>query len=155
MIYTYPLHYLYDFLAVCMLLFLAEQLYNLVLSRKQIGLFVLWMMACYQINFYLVIPLLPREFKYITLYVGLVIAFTLIIRLKLVPSLIVIMTTTALNGIFTNINLIYMLKLLFPNYGVALEAQHLQYTCYVVSIVILSLMTKVLGIKILDIRKYN
>jgi len=138
-----------------MLLFLAEQLYNLVLSKKQIGLFVLWMMTCYQINFYIVIPLLPREFKYLTLYIGLVIAFTLIIRLKLVPSLIVIMTTTALNGIFTNINLIYMLKLLFPNYGVALEAQHLQYTCYVVSIVILSLMTKVLGIKILDIQKYN
>lgn len=155
MIYTYPSHYLYDFLAICMLIVLAKQLYNLILSKKQIVTFVVWMMICYQINFYVVIPKLPREFKYITLYIGLVLGFTFIIKLKLVGSLIVIMTTTALNGIFTNINLIYMLKLLFPNYGVALEAQHIQYTCYVVSIVILSLMTKVLNIRILDIQKYN
>lgn len=155
MIYTYPSHYLYDFLAVCMLIFLAKQLYNLILSKQQIITFVIWMMISYQINFYVVIPLLPREFKYITLYIGLVLGFMFIIRLKLVGSLIVIMTTTALNGIFTNINLIFMLKFLFPNYGVALDAQHIQYTCYVVSIVILSLMTKVFNIRILDIQKYN
>ncbi|MBI9013630.1 MAG: hypothetical protein JEZ08_15460 [Clostridiales bacterium] len=155
MIYNYPSHYLYDFLAVCMLLVLAKQLYNLVLSKKQIVAFVLWMMTWYQINFYIVIPLLPREFKYITLYIGLILGFVFIIRLKLVGSLIVIMTTSALNGVFTNINLFFMLRTLFPNYGVALEAQHVQYTCYIVSIIILSLMTKALNIRILDIQKYN
>jgi hypothetical protein len=155
MIYNYPIHYLYDFLAVAMLLFVAKQMYNLVLSKKQIVGFMTWMMLFYQINFYLVIPNLPREFKYMTLYVGLVAGFTVIIRLNLVGSLIVIMSTTAINGIFTNINLIFMMGLIFPNYGVALESQHLQYTCYIISIVILSLSTKMFRIKILDIQRYN
>jgi len=155
MIYNYPIHYLYDLLAICMMLFIGKQLYNLILTKKQIISFVVWMMICYQINFYIVIRYLPREFKYVTLYLGLVIGFLLFVRLNLVGSLLVILTTTSVNGVFTNINLFFMLKFLFPNYGIALEAQHIQYTCYIVSVVILSLMTKVFNIKIFDIQRYN
>lgn len=155
MIYNYPIHYLYDLLAVCMLLFMAKQLYNLVLTKKQIVSFVIWMMFCYQLNFYVIIPNFPREFKFLTLYVGLISGFAVLIKLNLVGSLIVIMSTSALNGVFTNINLFFMLGLLFPNYGAALEAQHVQYTCYIISIVVLSLSTKVFGIRIFDIQRYD
>jgi len=154
MFYSYPIHYLYDVLAVGVILFLGKQLFNLTLRKKQAALFIGWMMLCYQINFYIVVPLLSRELKYIVLYIGLYIGFRYIIGLKIVSSLIVITTTSALNGIFTNINLFLMLSFLFPNYGVALEAQHLQYTCYIVSIVFLSILTKVLNLYIFDLEKY-
>ncbi|MCH4887139.1 hypothetical protein EZV73_06135 [Acidaminobacter sp. JC074] len=154
MFYNYPIHYLYDLLAMGVILFLGKQLFNLTVTKKQMGLFIGWMMLCYQINFYLVVPYLQRELKYIVLYLGLYIGFRYIIKLKTVGSLIVITTTSALNGIFTNINLYFMLVFLFPNYGVALEAQHLQYTCYIVSIVLLSILTKVLNLQIFDLEKY-
>lgn len=154
MFYNYPIHYLYDLLAMAMLLVLGNQLFNITFSKKQVIWFLIWMMIFYQINFYLVEAFLPKEFKYITLYLGLYIGYHFIIKLNVIGSLIVIMTTTAMNGIFTNINLIFMLRFLFPNYGIALEAQHLQYTCYIISMVFLSLMTRVLKLKICDLERY-
>ena len=155
MVYTYPSHYLYDFLAVSMLLVLAKQLYNISLDKKQIASFIIWMMLFYQINFYIIIPNFQREYKFAVLYIGLFLGFHFIIRLNSVVSVIIIMTTTALNGIFTNLNLLFMLQFVFPNYGVALEAQHFQYSCYIISIVILSMLTRVFRLRICDLQRYS
>ncbi len=155
MFYTYPSHYLYDFLAVSMLLVLAKQLYNISLDKKQIASFIIWMMLFYQINFYIIIPNFQREYKFAVLYIGLFLGFHFIIRLNSVVSVIIIMTTTALNGIFTNLNLLFMLQFVFPNYGVALEAQHFQYSCYIISIVILSMLTRVFRLRICDLQRYS
>lgn len=154
MFYNYPTHYLYDMLAIVTLLINARQLFNLNLSKKQATAFVAWMMLFYQINFYITVPYLNREYKYVILYLGLYIGYHFIIKMNVVGSLIVITTTTALNGIFTNINLYFMLKYLFPNYGVALEAQHLQYTCYIISVVILTGLIRVLRVRIFDLQRY-
>jgi CDP-diglyceride synthetase len=155
MVYNYPSHYLYDFLAVSMLLVLAKQLYNISLDKKQIASFIIWMMLFYQINFYIIIPNFQREYKYAVLYIGLFLGFHFIIRLNSVVSVIIIMTTTSLNGIFTNLNLLFMLQFVFPNYGVALEAQHFQYSCYIISIVILSMLTRVFRLRICDLQRYS
>ncbi len=155
MVYNYPSHYLYDFLAVSMLLVLAKQLYNISLDKKQIASFIIWMMLFYQINFYIIIPNFQREYKYAVLYIGLFLGFHFMIRLNSVVSVIIIMTTTALNGIFTNLNLLFMLQFIFPNYGVALEAQHFQYSCYIISIVILSMLTRVFKLRICDLERYS
>lgn len=154
MFYNYPIHYLYDLLAIGVVLFSGKQLFNLDVKRQQAVLFLFWMMMMYQLNFYVVIPYLPREFKYVTLYLGLYFGYHYIIGLKMVGALIVITVTSALNGIFTNINLMWMLKFLFPNYGLALEAQHLQYSCYVVTLVILTCLLKLSKIRIVDLQRY-
>lgn len=154
MFYNYPIHYLYDFLTISVILLMGKQMFNLRLKPTYMLAFIMWMMVLYQLNFYVIIPYLPREFKYVTLYLGLYFGFHNIIGLKTVGALIVITVTSAMNGIFTNINLIFMLKFLFPNYGIALEAQHLQYTCYVVSVVILATLLRVFNVKIFDLQRY-
>jgi len=155
MFYNYPSHYLYDFVVLTMNILLAKQVFNLTLTRNQIIAFVGWMMIFYQINFYLIVPNYPREYKYIILYLGLILAYYLIANLSFTASLIVIMTTTALNGIWTNINLGFMLQFVFKNYGLALESQHLQYTCYTLTIVIMASLVMLFRFRIFDIQKYN
>lgn len=155
MIYQYPIHYLYDILVLGMNLMLARQVFNLKVTKKQMVAYIFWVMIFYQINFYLIEPNFSKEFKYITLYVGLLTAYYLIIRLSFIGSLIIIMCTTAFNGIMTNTNLIFMLTLLFPNYGAALEAQHLQYTCYVITVVVMCSLTLIFKLNFFDIQKYS
>lgn len=153
--YNYPIHYLYDFLVVGITLLMARQVFNLKLSKIQLALFLVCMMFCYQLNFYYVIPVLGPSFKYLTLYLGFLFAYTVIVRLSFIASLIVIMSLTAFNGLWTNINLYFMLQFLFSDYKEALSYQHLQYTCYVVSVVILSSLMLLFRVKILDIQRYN
>jgi len=154
MFYNYTSHYLYDILAIVTLLFNARQMFNLTLTRRQAASFVFWMMLFYQINFYITVPYLNREYKYVVLYLGLYLGYRYIIKMNVVGTLIIITTTTALNGIFTNINLYFMLRYIFPNYGIALEAQHLQYTSYIVSVVILTGIIWVLKPRICDLQRY-
>lgn len=155
MFYPYPSHYLYDIMVVGITLLMARQVFNLSLTKKQLVAFVTLMMVCYQANFYIVEPLWGKEFKYITLYFGFLIAYTVIVRLNLISSLIVILSLTAFNGIWTNINLYFMLQTLFGTYAEALAAPHVQYTCYVVSVVILSSLMLLFKVKILDIQRYS
>lgn len=154
MFYNYLMHYIYDIVIVATLLTNAKQLFNLSLSSKQVLAFVAWMMIFYQLNFYVVVPYLNREYKYVVLYLGLYLGYHFIIKLNVVGSLIVITTSTALNGIFTNINLFFMLKFLFPNYGIALDAQHIQYSCYVLTVMILTALLKLSRIRICDLERY-
>lgn len=154
MFYEYPMHYIYDLLAIAMLLVLANQVFAIKVTKKQWVMFIIWMMICYQINFYVILEYFPRPTKYVTLYLGLYIGYHFIMKLNTIGSLIVITTSSAMNGIFTNINLFWMLACIFPNYGVALEHVHLQYTCYILSIVVLSLLTRVFKFRVLDLQRY-
>lgn len=155
MFYEYPSHYIYDFIVISMTVLVGRQAYNIKMSPKQYAVYTAFMMLCYQINFYIIVPFFPREFKYVTLYVGLLLAFLYILKLKLIPALIVIVSAAAFNGIWTNINLYFMLKYVFENYGKALEAVHAQYSYYVISVIILSSLVLISNIKVVDIQKYN
>lgn len=155
MFYNYPIHYLYDFLVLSMNILMVRQVFQLRLSTERMLLFIAWVMVFYQINFYVVEPSLPKEYKYIVLYIGLLSAYYLIMRLSLVGSMIIIMCTTAFNGVMTNINILFMLRFLFPNYGAALQAQHLQYTCYVITVVLICFATILFRVEFFDIEKYS
>lgn len=155
MIYNYPIHYLYDILVLLMNILLARQVFNLNLTKYQPVLFVAWVMVFYQINFYIIEPNFPKEYKYIILYIGLLTAYYFIAKLSFIASLIILMCSTAFNGFMTNMNLLFMLRFLFPNYGAALEAQHLQYTCYTFTVVLICFLSILFKVKFFDIQKYS
>jgi hypothetical protein len=155
MIYPYISHYLYDLLVIGIALLAGRAMFNLKFSKGQFFLFLIWMIFFYQLNFYITETFLPKEFKYIILYIGMTSAYILVLKLNWVAALIVIMTTTALNGIWTNINMAWMLRFLFDNYGQALEAKHLQYTCYTLSVTILNGSIALFKLHILDLKRYN
>jgi hypothetical protein len=155
MIYPYVSHYLYDILVIGAALVVGKQLFNFKVTKKQFVAFLLFMMFFYQINFYVTEAFFVKEYKYVVLYMGMLLAYMYILKLRLIAALIVIVTTTALNGIWTNINLIWMLHFLFDNYGDALDAKHLQYSCYTLSVIVLNSLMVLFKVRIVDIRKYN
>lgn len=153
--YPYPSHYIFDILVMLMMLLLGKQLYNLTVSKKQGVAFIAFMMMFYQINFYITEVYFDRSFKYPVLYLGLVLAYMIIVRLNLISAMIVILTTAALNGIWTNLNLAFMLTFVYENYGVALEHKQEQYGFYMMTIVIMSSLLMLLKVRIFDIQKYS
>jgi hypothetical protein len=155
MFYPFPLHYLYDFLVLTMTLIVTRQVFNLKLNIKQYTAFVSVMMFFYQFNFLVIERQFPKEVKYVTLYIGFMVCYMYIVKLKFLPALIITMCTTAFNGIWTNINLFFMLSFLFPTYEVALEFKHLQYTCYTFTVLVLSALTLLFRFRIFDIQRYN
>ena len=155
MIYNYPSHYVYDFIAVASSLLIVRQIFALSMGKKQFVLFMAWMMTVYQINFYMVIPYFPREYKYLTFMIGFFLAYKIIGKLNYVSSMIIVMVMILLNGMWTNINLYFMLQFIFPNYGLALEAQHFQYTSYIVSVLIGTTIVLLSKVKIVDIERYS
>lgn len=155
MIYPYISHYFYDCLVMLMTLLVGRQIFNIRLTTRQVVFFVLFMMTIYQLNFMFFIPKFGKSIQYVTLYMGLLISYKYIIKMNTIASLIVITTSTAINGIWTNINLHFMLTFLFANYGMALESKHVQYTSYVIVLVILDLILLGFKVRILDLEKYS
>lgn len=154
-IYNHPSHYLYDILIMLMMVLMGRQLFNLTMTWKQVVAFVSFMMVFYQINFLVVEPLLGKGPKYLVLYLGLYLAYMLIVKLNWLSALVTILTMSAFNGIWTNINIMVMLSFFYDNYAEALEHQHAQYTFYVVTVMFLAGFTILSKFKLFDIQKYN
>lgn len=154
MIYPYISHYFYDLLVIGVALLAGRAMFYLKFTKKQF-LFLIWMMFFTSLIFYVTEVFLPKEFKYVVLYLGMTSAYIYVLKLNWVAALIVIMTTTALNGIWTNINMAWMLEFIFDNYGQALDAKHLQYTCYTLSVTVLNGSIFFFKLHILDLERYN
>lgn len=154
MFYPYFSHYFYDILVISIALLAGKQLFHLKFSQKQFIAFIIAMMFCYQLNFYFIEDI-GKEYKYIVLYTGMILSYIFILRLSLTAALIVIMTTTAFNGIWTNFNMLWMLKFLFDDYQAALDSKHIQYTCYTVTVCTFNSLIVLFKIHIFDIQKYN
>lgn len=154
-IYEYPIHYLYDVLVMLMMVLMGRQFFNLNMTRKQVISFVLFMMVFYQINFLYVEPVYDKGPKYLVLYLGLFLAYKLIAKLNWVSAMLVILTTSVFNGIWTNVNVMFMLTFFYDNYGIALDHKHEQYTFYFITVMIMAGLTLMSRFKIVDIQKYN
>ncbi|MBN2795461.1 MAG: hypothetical protein JXR88_08660 [Clostridia bacterium] len=154
-IYAHPSQYLYDILVMLMMVLMGKQLFNLTMTWKQVVAFVSFMMIFYQINFLFVERLVGKGPKYVVLYLGLFIAYMLIIKLNWLSALVTILTMSAFNGIWTNINILLMLSLFYDDYAEALSHQHAQYTFYVVTVMVLAGFTILSKFKLFDIQKYN
>jgi len=155
MIYPYISHYFYDLLVVSLALLVGKQLFHLKFSFKQFLMFLAVMMLCYQFNFYIVERFFGKEYKYVILYIGMLIGYSKLLKLNLIASLIVIMTTAVVNGIWTNVNIMWMLTFLFDTYEEALASQHVQYTCYTLTTCVFNGLLILFRVHIFDIQKYT
>ncbi len=155
MIYEYPVHYLYDLVLVIATLLVINQCFLITASKKTILIFVLFMMLCYQINFYIAIPLIGRPFKYVILLIGFFISYKFVLKLNMISSVLVLMGTVLINSLITNINLLFMLTFIFTDYETALKSAHLQYTCYMFTVLLFSVAIKISKITIIDIERYS
>lgn len=154
-IYPHLSHYLYDILVMLMMVLMGKQLFNLNMSWKKVVVFVAFMMIFYQINFLFTEPLIGKGPKYLVLYMGLFLAYVIVIRLNWVSALMMILTMSAFNGIWTNINVMVMLTFFYENYAEAISHQHAQYTFYVVTVMTMASLTILSRFKLFDIQKYN
>jgi len=132
-----------------------KQLFYVKTTAKQTLLYLTWIQIVFIFNDYVIQTNFDLQYKYLTIFVGFVIAFVYIIKLSKVASVLVMVISLTINGMATNLNILALTLNQFSSYGEALEHDFIQYTSLVMVTGMIYMVMKTFNVRVLDVSKYN
>jgi hypothetical protein len=149
------IYMIHNLLMTYLSLEIIRQLFYIRIGTKVKFIFVLWIQVVFIFNDFVIEANYPLEYKYLTIFIGFLMAYFVVLKMSIVASGIILVINLAVNGIATNLNIFVLLLNQFDSYGLALESDFIQYSSLVMVVGMVFMTLKTFNVRILDISKYQ